>query len=258
MKHERCWNLWRRVSRQSGGVFDWPAMLVELETLDKRVADPGLWADPKEAQATMRRLTVLRDQVNDWGELTRRVDDAIELVDLAEMEEDAETLEVMAQEAADLQALVDKRELKLALSGEHDEAGAILTLHAGEGGTEAQDWTQMMLRMYLRWAERHGSRPPSPTRRPAKKRASRRSRSRSRAPGPTAICTARRATTAWCASAPSIPTPAATPHLPRSRSCPSSTTISTSRFTPTTCAWMCSCQGGPAARTCRRTPPPCA
>jgi peptide chain release factor 2 len=131
-------------------------MLAELDALDKLSGDPALWSDPKEAQATMRRLTILRDQVNDWEEVTRRVADAIELYDLAEMEEDAETLAVMAQEAAELEALVDKRELKLALSGEHDEAGAILTLHAGEGGTEAQDWTQMMLRMYLRWAERHG------------------------------------------------------------------------------------------------------
>jgi len=131
-------------------------MLAELESLDKLAADPGLWADPKEAQATMRRLTLLRDQVNDWDELTRRVDDAIELFDLAEMEEDAETLDVMAQEAAELEALVDKRELKLALSGEHDEAGAILTLHAGEGGTEAQDWTQMLLRMYLKYCDRKG------------------------------------------------------------------------------------------------------
>ena len=61
-----------------------------------------------------------------------------------------------AQEVADLNEAVDKRELNLALSGKHDAADAILAIHAGEGGTEAQDWVEMMLRMYLRWAERHG------------------------------------------------------------------------------------------------------
>lgn len=97
----------------------------------------------------------MRDQIQGWDQLLRRVHDALELLELAEMEEDEE---VIAGVEADVQAIiqeVDQRELRLALNGPHDENDAILAIHAGEGGTEAQDWAQMMMRMYLRWAERH-------------------------------------------------------------------------------------------------------
>ncbi len=105
---------------------------------------------------TMRRLSALREQVDKWRSLERQVTDAIELLELAEMEEDKDTLAEIEQEVLDLTEAVDKRELSLALSGRHDDADAILAIHAGEGGTEAQDWVEMMLRMYLRWAEKRG------------------------------------------------------------------------------------------------------
>ncbi len=104
----------------------------------------------------MRQLSAAQEQVQGWQTLDQGVNDALELLELAEMEEDEETAAALAQEAAALQDAIDRRELKLALSGPHDDAGAILTLHAGEGGTEAADWTSMLLRMYLRWAERRG------------------------------------------------------------------------------------------------------
>ncbi len=97
----------------------------------------------------------MRDQIQGWDHLLRRVHDALDLLELAEMEEDEE---VIAGVEADVQAIiqeVDARELRLALNGPLDENDAILAIHAGEGGTEAQDWAQMMMRMYLRWAERH-------------------------------------------------------------------------------------------------------
>lgn len=127
-----------------------------MEKLEQQAAAPDLWSDPAAAQATMRQLAALQELVQGWEQLDRGVNEALELLDLAEMEEDAEIEAVMAEEAARLGAAVDQRELKLALSGPHDDAGAILTLHAGEGGTEAADWTSMLLRMYLRWAERRG------------------------------------------------------------------------------------------------------
>jgi len=102
----------------------------------------------------MRRLSALREQIDSWRALERQVVDALELLEMAEMEGDQETLAELAQEVADLTAAIDQRELRLALSGKHDAADAILAIHAGEGGTEAQDWVEMMLRMYLRWAER--------------------------------------------------------------------------------------------------------
>ncbi len=104
----------------------------------------------------MRRLSALRELIEGWEDLQRQVTDALEYLELAEMENDKEALQEIAEEAKKLAEAIDKRELQLALSGEHDQAGAILTIHAGEGGTEAQDWAAMLLRMYLRWAERHG------------------------------------------------------------------------------------------------------
>ncbi len=104
----------------------------------------------------MRHLSALREQINGWTQLSQQVSDALELLEMAELEEEDETLAEITQEAKDLVVAIDKRELSLALSGAHDDADAILAIHAGEGGTEAQDWVQMMLRMYLRWAERQG------------------------------------------------------------------------------------------------------
>ncbi len=104
----------------------------------------------------MRRVSTLRDLISGWEALTERVQDALELYEMAEMDEDAESLAELDEEARELKKEIDKRELLLALSGELDANDAILSIHAGEGGTEAQDWAEMLLRMYLRWAERSG------------------------------------------------------------------------------------------------------
>ncbi len=104
----------------------------------------------------MRRVATLRDLINGWDSLTERVQDAIELYEMAEMEDDKDSLAELDEEARALKEEIDKRELMLALSGEFDDRDAILSIHAGEGGTEAQDWAEMLLRMYLRWAEKRG------------------------------------------------------------------------------------------------------
>jgi peptide chain release factor 2 len=104
----------------------------------------------------MRRVATLRDLISGWQALSERVQDALELYEMAELDEDDESLKELDQEARALKKEVDRRELHLALSGEHDANDAILSIHAGEGGTEAQDWAEMLLRMYLRWAERNG------------------------------------------------------------------------------------------------------
>ncbi len=104
----------------------------------------------------MRRLASLRDLIQGWEELAERVQDAIELYEMAKEEGDADALAELEEEAQALKEEIDRRELMLALSGEFDDHDAILSIHAGEGGTEAQDWAEMLLRMYLRWAEKHG------------------------------------------------------------------------------------------------------
>ncbi len=117
---------------------------------------PEVWEHPERAQRLSRELASLREQVTTWNNLARQVQDALDLLELAEAEEDEETLAVLAQETAALEKEVERREFQLALSGPHDKGDAVLSIHAGAGGTEAQDWAEMLLRMYTRWAERKG------------------------------------------------------------------------------------------------------
>ena len=101
----------------------------------------------------MRRLSTLREQVETWQALERRVKDALDLVEMSTEEEDDDLLAELTTETDSLENLLDKMEFQLALSGPHDKGSALLSIHAGAGGTESQDWAEMLLRMYLRWAE---------------------------------------------------------------------------------------------------------
>jgi len=152
---------WRRPASDShsfGGVFDLARKENEVRALEEQTADPEFWADPAQAQQTMRRLTALREEVRRFQELEQGVQEALALLDLAEAEEDEALLQELEREAARLTAAVDRLESELMLSGPYDQRAAILAIHAGAGGTESQDWAQMLLRMYLRWAERRGFR----------------------------------------------------------------------------------------------------
>ncbi|MDW8318576.1 MAG: peptide chain release factor 2, partial [Anaerolineae bacterium] len=136
--------------------LDLPGKQARLAALEKQVADPAIWDDPANAQALMRELNDLREEVAGWDGLAQRVQDALDLLALAEAEEDEATAEAIAADAEALAQELEEKEFHLALSGPHDRKGAILSIHAGAGGTEAQDWAEMLLRMYLRWAERKG------------------------------------------------------------------------------------------------------
>ena len=105
------------------------------------------------AQAHMRRLAAVREEVETWRALSRRTSDAHELMELTSAEEDAAMAAELSAEAADIQATLDKLQFQLRMSGEHDRDDALLSIHAGAGGTESQDWAAMLLRMYLRWSE---------------------------------------------------------------------------------------------------------
>jgi peptide chain release factor 2 len=104
----------------------------------------------------MRRLASLNDTVGTWRGLERRVAEAQELFELAEAEADEEMLAHVAEEAAAIEKQLDALELSLSLNGPYDARNAVLAIHAGAGGTESQDWAEMLLRMYLRWAETSG------------------------------------------------------------------------------------------------------
>jgi peptide chain release factor 2 len=104
----------------------------------------------------MRRLSESREQVDTWRGMEIRASDLVQLLQLAETEGDASLAEAVEKDAAELAAELEDMELTLALSGEYDRRDAILAVHAGAGGTDSQDWAEMLLRMYLRWADKRG------------------------------------------------------------------------------------------------------
>ncbi|MDP8907820.1 MAG: peptide chain release factor 2, partial [Chloroflexota bacterium] len=137
----------------SGGVFDLANDAREVDDLEQRSSDPTYWDDPNAAQREMRRLGELKSRLDSWQELQRRIDDVIVLAEIAEDEPDL--LAEMADERDAIAQRIDELELQLALNGPHDAADAIVVVHSGEGGVDAQDFAAMLTRMYLRWAERH-------------------------------------------------------------------------------------------------------
>ncbi|QHC34943.1 peptide chain release factor 2 [Komagataeibacter xylinus] len=136
--------------------LDWDVAIDRLAELNNRAEDPDLWNDSDAAQKLMRERTMLASQIEGVQRLEADVNDTIELVELAEMEGDEA---VVAEALGTLRALAEeakRRETESLLSGEADSNDCYLEVNAGAGGTEAQDWAEMLLRMYTRWAEQHG------------------------------------------------------------------------------------------------------
>jgi len=142
------------VSTSRGSVFDLAGKEAQIAALTAQSAVDGFWDDPQTAQRIMQRISILQEQVTAWRTLSEEVADARELADLAR--DDAEMLPDVLTSTKELQTRLDKMEFDLMLAGPHDRSDAILSIHAGAGGTESQDWAEMLLRMYLRWAEHRG------------------------------------------------------------------------------------------------------
>jgi peptide chain release factor 2 len=134
-----------------------PAKELELADLTSRSSDPGLWNDQAAAQAVLRRADELREEISSWGELEARARALAEMAELAAAEPDSgpELAADLEREMSALTADWTRMEGRLLLSEPYDERPAIVSVHAGAGGTESQDWAEMLLRMYLRWAERN-------------------------------------------------------------------------------------------------------
>jgi peptide chain release factor 2 len=122
--------------------------------LERQVADPALWNDPERAQRLTRKLSRIRADLVRFESLDGRLEDARAMEELLSAESDRELSADLERSLSELEAEMEKLELATLLSGEYDGNDAIATLHAGAGGTESQDWAEMLLRMYLRWAER--------------------------------------------------------------------------------------------------------
>lgn len=143
----------------SGGIFDVVKKQAQIETLEGKMAAPGFWDKPDEAQKVATEVTRLKETVNSQGSLKQRVEDLQAMLELIEEADDAEGEEYLAEaegQSRELLKELDVLEIQSFLSGPMDDSNAILSIHAGAGGTESCDWADMLYRQYTRWAERAG------------------------------------------------------------------------------------------------------
>ena len=136
--------------------LDWDRALRRLDELNARVEDPRLWDNPKDAEAVMRERRRLDAAIGTVRQIAGEMADAIEFVELGEAEGDDDTVNEGLASLAALAERADADKVQALLAGEADANDAYLEVHAGAGGTESQDWAEMLQRMYTRWAERHG------------------------------------------------------------------------------------------------------
>ncbi len=139
-----------------GTIVNVPAKTQEIAALEKRTAEPGFWNDNQTAQALTRQLDGLKTAVASYQELAKQVADARAWYDLCKEMQDAGELQNLYNSLADTEKQIARKESESTLSEPNDKLNAILTIHAGAGGTESCDWAQMLFRMYTRWAEQHG------------------------------------------------------------------------------------------------------
>ena len=142
------------MSPNCGGFFDVETKTQELKKLEEQASAPDFWSDQEKAQKALQQRAKVERAINTAERLARLVDDIEVLFDFAV--EDEGSANELRSSLAILTRLVDESETQMLLGGENDARNAIVAINAGAGGTDAQDWAEMMLRMYLRWSERHG------------------------------------------------------------------------------------------------------
>ena len=131
-------------------------MLSEIQQLELKATEPGFWDDVEKSQKVLQRTGSLKGKVEAYEGLVAKYEDTHALIELANEEEDESLLEEAESEVEAVKENLEKQRLQTLLTGEYDKNNAILTFHAGSGGTEAQDWAEMLYRMYTRWAEKKG------------------------------------------------------------------------------------------------------
>ncbi len=136
--------------------LDWDRALKRLDELNGRVEDPALWDDPKAAQAVMRERRRLDEAIGATRTIEKELDDTVELMEMAEAEGDVSMVDDAVASLAELAERSEKDKVAALLAGEADANDTYIEVNAGAGGTESQDWAEMLQRMYARWAERHG------------------------------------------------------------------------------------------------------
>jgi peptide chain release factor 2 len=148
-------NAFKNASRKLWCVFDLASKTEQIKKLEEESMDPNFWSDNRRAQVHMQQLGALREEVTTWEGVATQLNDLLGFAQLLEEEPDEEMQDEVAQSLPPLEEQVKKLQFALMLNGEHDERDALVSIHAGSGGVDAQDWAEMLLRMYLRWAEHH-------------------------------------------------------------------------------------------------------
>ena len=142
--------------RDLGQAYDLEHTAEEIEELENRASEPGFWDDMEKSQKILQRTKALKDKLEGYQNLCTQQEDLLTLCELAIEAEDESMLDELREGYDALADELDRRKLATLLLGEYDANNAILSFHAGAGGTEAQDWCEMLYRMYTRWTERHG------------------------------------------------------------------------------------------------------
>ncbi|MGN0504596.1 MAG: peptide chain release factor 2 [Ruminococcus sp.] len=132
------------------------ALRSQIQQLENRATEPGFWDDLENSQKVLKQTSDLKNKVETFEKLDSSYADTLTLIELANEEEDESLYEEALSEVDSIEAKLASARLETLLTGEYDKNNAILTFHAGSGGTEAQDWAQMLYRMYTRWATDHG------------------------------------------------------------------------------------------------------
>lgn len=144
------YKLTNKISKIFWSVFDLSQKQIQLKDLEKQSENPDLWQNPEHAQRVMKKISALREEIEDWNSLHQRIIDSLELANL----EDVSLRPELEREVNHIERQIAHREFIAKLSGQHDRGDALLAIHAGAGGTDSQDWAEMLQRMYLRWAEK--------------------------------------------------------------------------------------------------------
>ena len=207
----------------------------ELKNLQAETEQEGFWNNIEHSQKVSQQIKRLEHRIKKYDRLVSEWEDTVTLCEMAQEEDDASLLPEVTGGYENLEKEISERRLAALLSGEYDANNAILTFHAGAGGTEAQDWTEMLYRMYTRWAERHGYTYQLMDYEAGDE-----------------------AGIGWSVYLPSTPTPGGRPASPLWRSCPSWTTTARSRSGLRTSRCRPAAPAAPAASTSTRPPPPSA
>lgn len=149
---KRCLSAWVKPRT----IFDLPALQAKIHDLEQLAAQPEFWDDQNTAQATLQELNDLKSHQTQFEQWKAHLEDAKAVLELLELDEDEALLQEAHSNVTQLSRELDQWELQQLLSGPYDKKGAVLSINAGAGGTDAQDWAEMLLRMYTRWGENNG------------------------------------------------------------------------------------------------------